>query len=442
MSEASYALVFQGNILAGFERAHVMQRFGELFGLTAADVERIFDHPRVVLKRNLSQQAALAYLNRLADIGMAVSLDTQRAAASGTEPASMAAAPADAADAPPAAAPLATPAPVAEAATGRRDLPFEFHGRGGEFFRIWIVNILLTILTLGIYSAWAKVRTQRYFYGNARLDGASFEYLADPLKIFKGRMIAFGLLLVYMLADRFVPLLGFALMLAFLGIFPWVVVRGLSFRNHNSAYRGVRFAFAGELREAYKVFLLWPLLGLVSFGLLFPYAVFRQQRYIIGNTRYGAQSFAFGAGAANFYWVFVAVIGTSFAGGLVLALTGWVLPLATPLVMVAFYLALFALFNVMMTNLRFNNTTLGEHALRADYGVGSYAMLMLTNTLAVVLTMGLFYPWAKVRNARYAAGHIGLVAEGELDAFAAAQREEVSALGGEIGDVFDVDMGI
>ena len=39
-----------------------------------------------------------------------------------------------------------------------RKLPLEFRGNGYEYFRIWIVNILLTIMTLGIYSAWAKVR--------------------------------------------------------------------------------------------------------------------------------------------------------------------------------------------------------------------------------------------------------------------------------------------
>ena len=35
---------------------------------------------------------------------------------------------------------------------------FRFHGNGAEYFRIWIVNFLLTLLTLGVYSAWAKVR--------------------------------------------------------------------------------------------------------------------------------------------------------------------------------------------------------------------------------------------------------------------------------------------
>ncbi len=45
----------------------------------------------------------------------------------------------------------------------RRTLRFEFTGDGREYFRIWIVNVSLTVITLGIYSAWAKVRRMRYF---------------------------------------------------------------------------------------------------------------------------------------------------------------------------------------------------------------------------------------------------------------------------------------
>jgi len=59
-----------------------------------------------------------------------------------------------------------------------RTYPFEFHGKTGEYFKIWIVNLFLTIVTLYVYSAWAKVRTKRYFYGNTTVDGSSFEYHA------------------------------------------------------------------------------------------------------------------------------------------------------------------------------------------------------------------------------------------------------------------------
>lgn len=60
-------------------------------------------------------------------------------------------------------------------------LRVRFCGSGSEYFRIWIVNLLLTIVTLGIYSAWAKVRTLQYFYRNTQLGGrASTTTAARP----------------------------------------------------------------------------------------------------------------------------------------------------------------------------------------------------------------------------------------------------------------------
>ena len=84
-------------------------------------------------------------------------------------------------------------------------LPFEFRGNGSEYFRIWIVNLLLTIVTLGIYSAWAKVRRLRYFYGNTFVDGQSFEYHGQPLAILKGRLIVFGGYVVFVIASQMAP---------------------------------------------------------------------------------------------------------------------------------------------------------------------------------------------------------------------------------------------
>ena len=51
-----------------------------------------------------------------------------------------------------------------------------FTGEGAEYFRIWVVNLLLTLLTLGVYSAWAKVRKQRWFWQHTRLDGHVFDF--------------------------------------------------------------------------------------------------------------------------------------------------------------------------------------------------------------------------------------------------------------------------
>lgn len=343
----------------------------------------------------------------------------------------------------PEAAPAGATAPPAAARQAEpRSVPFAFHGDGFEFFRIWIVNLLLTIVTLGVYSAWAKVRTQRYFYGNTVLDGSSFDYLGDPLKILKGRIIAFVCLALYSGADIVSPFLKLGLMLAFLVALPWIMVKGLSFRNLNSAWRGVRFGFEGKVGEAAMVFLLWPLLGVLTLGLLMPMAFHRQQHFIIGNSRYGTCRFEFGAGIKAFYWMFLGALPIFIGGGVAGVLLGSVFaPLSVPAMALA-YLAAFAWFSVKLANLRYGHTMLAGNGFQASYELGSYARLMAVNLLGMLLTLGLFYPWAKVRNARYAAEHVALVAEDDLDGFVAARQKEVSAIGGEVGDLFDVDFGV
>jgi uncharacterized membrane protein YjgN (DUF898 family) len=66
---------------------------------------------------------------------------------------------------------------------------------------------LLSVLTLGIYSAWAKVRRLRYFYDNTSVAG-SFDYHGNPISILKGRIIAVVLLAVHHFAGAANPLLG------------------------------------------------------------------------------------------------------------------------------------------------------------------------------------------------------------------------------------------
>ena len=101
-----------------------------------------------------------------------------------------------------------------------RSVPLEFHGSGSEYFKIWIVNTALSILTLGVYSAWAKVRTRRYFYGNTRIEATAFEYLANPTAILKGRAIAGIALIAFGVSSQFFPFVALILGLALFFVTP------------------------------------------------------------------------------------------------------------------------------------------------------------------------------------------------------------------------------
>ncbi len=480
MTDAVYAVVFRGEVLEDFSRAQVQASFARLLGLNAERSEQLFTQPRTVLKKGLGHAEAVRYRDALQRLGAVVSVEAAAIAQPAAAPAGPVQIPSQPAtatlalqdevgSAPPVPAPAiphlrserrAAPAgraavradgapPAAanshgQAAAGAepRQLAFTFHGEGFEFFRIWIVNILLSIVTLGIYSAWAKVRTQRYFYGNTQLDGSSFDYLADPLKILKGRVIAFACLVVYSVAGEFSMVLGAVMGLLLLVALPWIIVRGLSFRNSNSAWRGVRFGFDGSYGGAAMAFLVWPLLGALTLGILMPLALHKQQRFIAGSSRYGTSPFQFDVGARPFYMIFLTMLGIGVAAGALAAALSGLSPVLASAVGAVAYLLLFAFFNVRFTNLVYGNLALGDNHLVAQYQLGSYAVLMLVNMLGMALTLGLFYPWAKVRNARYAAEHMALVAGDDLDGFIAARRQEVSALGGEFAEMFDVGLAL
>lgn len=331
---------------------------------------------------------------------------------------------------------------------------FEFTGNGFEYFKIWIVNICLTLLTLGIYSAWAKVRTNRYFYGNTRLAGSGFDYLAEPLQILKGRLIAVAVLVVYSLLTEASPVLAAALGLAFYALLPFIVVKALAFRARYSAYRNIRFYFNQDYVQALKVYILLPVLMMLTMGLLYPFFMHRMNRFVVNNSAYGKTFFFMKAGADEFYLVYIKglllLLGAGIAAALLFTVVAQVDVLKgsqflISLVMAAVYFVVYAFISTQIANLVYGTTSLGEgstYRLSSDLDVMQMAWLYLSNTLGIILTLGLFIPWAKVRMAQYRASRLWLQAEADLDRFIAVEQESASSIGEEIGEVFDVQLGI
>ncbi len=352
--------------------------------------------------------------------------------------------------------PLATPA-VPAAAASPRPMRFEFIGSGSEYFRIWIVNALLTIVTLGIYSAWAKVRTMQYFYRNTRLDGASFDYHGRATAILKGRAIVFGMAMLFQLSSHVSLLLALALGLALAAVFPLLLVRSLRFRMANSSYRGLRFAFTGGDAQAYKVFLLWPVLTVLTLYALAPLAHQRFKQYQHDNTRFGTAPFGISATAGGFYGVYLRAFGMMVAVVALTALAGSLLgaqmsagvasPSAVSAVaaVIGFYIALLAVgpfFMARLQNLVWNHTTLAPHAFRSEVKASRLLFIFVTNMIANVLTLGLFLPFARVRSMRYRIESMTMLAAAPLDAFVAGETQQVGALGDAAVDWYDIDIAL
>lgn len=147
----------------------------------------------------------------------------------------------------------------------------EFKGKGVEYFKIWIVNVLLCIITIGIYYPWAKVRTRRYFYANTEYADRFFDYHATGKQLFLGYLIGVAILIVLQVVANVFPIMGMILPLVLFALLPWIIWRSLKFNMRMTSFSNVRFGFIGELKRSYVVHLLVPLLGyglaaLILFG--------------------------------------------------------------------------------------------------------------------------------------------------------------------------------
>ena len=344
-----------------------------------------------------------------------------------------------------------------------KEQPFQFTGDSFEYFKIWIVNVLLSIATLGIYSAWAKVRTNRYFYANTRVADATLEYLADPMAILRGRLIAVGVLFLWGVLQGLVPAVQPAFVVIFMTLLPWLVVKAMTFRARNTAYRNIRFDFSTGYGQAVKVYVGLALLSLVTFGLAYPYFAYRKSRFLVDNSAYGASPFGLQATAGSFYGIYLRALGLAVL--LILMATGLTVLLGLSahaagrhppppdpaallsgvimlLVMMPFYLFMFTYIKTATANVIWSNITSSGHRFRSTLRTWPMFWIYLGNILAIIVSVGLLAPWAKVRLARYRMDNLALLVEGDLDGFLAAQRAQVSAAGEGITDVFDIDIGL
>ena len=183
--------------------------------------------------------------------------------------------------------------------------PIVFQGKASEYFGIWIVNLLLTLITLGIYSAWAKVRRKKYFYNNTLIENVGFDYHARPIAILKGRIIAFLFFVGYSMSANVHPILPALFMLILFIALPWLVVRGSLFNARNTSHRGLRFDFVGTMRGAARVYVILPLVTMLTLGLGAPYAAHERKRFSVNNHKFGLSPFVMQPKVKEFYKVYL-----------------------------------------------------------------------------------------------------------------------------------------
>jgi uncharacterized membrane protein YjgN (DUF898 family) len=355
----------------------------------------------------------------------------------------------------------------------QRELALKFHGSAREYFRIWIVNLCLTLFTFGIFSAWAKVRKKRYFYSHTTIDGTPFQYLGRPIPILKGRVIAGAAFLTYYASSHFFTALLPYVFAAGVVLAPWVLVRSAAFNARYSAFRNMTFHFDGKYSEALKALYLWGIIpafvlgmlfdwwgkyalagiAILVFGVSFPWWIRRLRSFLVSHSSYGSRNGNFSATGGQFFGVYfrsglimvgIGIVVTIFSAMLIAAMTkkssSMVWLFAVP--MYAGYVLAYAYAQAHSSNLVWNHTRLGPLHFQSTLRGWGMAKLYVTNALAIIASLGLLIPWAVMRTLKYRADHMRVLQAGELVEFQGSDMSAVEAIGAETVDFFDMDLSL
>lgn len=308
-----------------------------------------------------------------------------------------------------------------------------FHGSGGTLFGIFIVNLLFTIVTLGIYYFWGKTRVRNYVHSQMEFDGDRYAYHGTGRELFVG-FLKVAVIFAALFGGRVLAqtVWGFAGRIVFsiilyvfvLIVMPIVIVRSRAYRLSRTSWRGIRFSFRGAARNFVRVFVPGALLTLITLGLYYPFFQNNIRRFLVDHSYYGATAFGYDGKGRDLF------------GPFLLAVVLSVLTLGVYGFWFSAYLQRYFFGHTSFATARFRSTVTGGRLLRLHLG----------NLVRLIFTLGLATPWVMVRNIRFAFAQVAL--EGPLDLAAIRQEAQaVSAAGEALGDflgvdAYDIDLGL
>jgi uncharacterized membrane protein YjgN (DUF898 family) len=324
--------------------------------------------------------------------------------------------------------PRATVAPAVFGNGSSNSRPFSFHGSGGTLLGITIVNVCLTLLTLGVYSFWAKVRVRKYLLSQSEVEHDRFAYHGTGRELFNGAVkagLVFGLPIGLLQAAAnltrdpvVVAVASLVAPIVFLFFVPVAMVGARRYRLSRTSWRAIRFSFDGTVKEYLRIFVPGSLLTGLTLGLYYPLFHARSHAFMMSHSRFGQRAFGFDGTPRDTFRPFLTAV-LLFLPTLGLS---WIWHLA------------------WRRRYYWSHTTFDFARFRATVTGGQLFELHVVNALLMLVTLGLAWSWVRVRNADFALSTLKL--EGAVDLsvilqVAPAGSATGDALSGFLGAGFD-----
>lgn len=309
----------------------------------------------------------------------------------------------------------------------------QFFGQGSELFKIEIVNLLLGIITLGLYYPWGKETKLKYIYSQTEFKGSRFSFLGTGKEMFKGYIKVYLFIVVFYAAifyaqfnkiEELLPIFLVVFYAFILFIIPVAIHGALRYRLSRTSWRSIRFGYRGKLGEFCKKYFLGLFLTLVTCGIYSSWFEIELYRYMYGNMRFGDVELRYKGDGGDLF---------------LLNLKGMILTMLTCYIYLFWYSK--DLFEYHTRNTEFVQNgkviPLNTHVTGSDF-----AELLIVNGLMTVFTLGLATPWVYCRTMQFYLEHTLMVGTIDENAIQQTEAKYTDATGEDILDQADMDMGI
>jgi uncharacterized membrane protein YjgN (DUF898 family)/tetratricopeptide (TPR) repeat protein len=312
------------------------------------------------------------------------------------------------------------PAPSVSQVTLRAD--------GSDLFAMRVLNLLLSLLTLGIYSFWGKAKVRRYVCGQADYQGDWFAFHGTGRELLLGWLRALPALAFIFLFPTLLPLFWqhraapYVAQLSAVGalllLWPIARVGAYRYRLNRMSWRAIRFSYRGKALQYLGESIAGCLLSVITLGIYVPFFQIRLRRMLLNRTYFGDRSFHFPGRGSDLFpaWLFALPLTVCSLG------IGW------------------AWWRALSHRYCWANTTFAGARFRCTATGGKLLWLWVGNFLVIVPTLGLGMSWAMLRTLRFWTKHVQLVHEPELVSIQQDARA-ATAVGESFADFLGFDFG-
>jgi uncharacterized membrane protein YjgN (DUF898 family) len=300
----------------------------------------------------------------------------------------------------------------------RESRHLSFHGTGGQLFGIYLLNTLLTIFTLGLYSFWGKTKVRAYLWGKTQLEEDRFVYHGTGRELLNGAfkaMLVFGFPLTLLntlpkflepkeILEPVVLVLTYATILVF---FPVALVGARRYRFSRTSWRGIHFSFRGKIWDFLRLFLRGSVLTFLTLGLYYPFFDTQRHGFMVSNSYFGSKPFRFDGAGRDLFKAYLLAL----------------LLFAPTLGLYWFW------FMAKKQRYFWEHSHLDTIHFRSTVTGGRLLAFHLGNFFLLILTLGLAWSWVMIRKIRFNFAYLTL--EGVMDPAKVRQEAQAASATGD-----------